>query len=655
MKKIVIIICLQIYFTTLVSAQESLDTLLELYKEESKLSNITKRESAGMLELYTRDELEKMQADTLLDVLKVLPGLILSKSSVGINSLSRLSSGLSNDAGIRLYVNDHEMTSATYGSSFLLWSDMPIEYIDHVEIYKATASIEFGNEVASLIVRVYTKKADREEGSKVRGVVADNGAYDTNIYTAHSMENGLSYFAYANKEYRKRDNYTHTYNDKNYAIKSNKKSHSLFANLSYAGWNLDLGSYAKFSDAYLGAGYLNTPSGDGIDSLHNYMHLSKRFDNDIKVQFSYDYINMNASFVDENYILMSDPNSPGNPTTTPALPAGVWPVQEYNLYLHDTIASVTVEKEFKSEKNRLLLGAFYKHKTFEDQGYFRSDLNYQPPYDAYELRTDLMTNSLDLYSLYFEENYFPDPTTQLVFSMKEDFYRYEKGIEQQNKRITRLGAIKNIKKFQLKAFASFSYIPATFKALYNEENVPVYANPDLNYPKQRILSGSVRYKDQKSVVEAIFIESKVKDAIAYDVEQGYFNVKGVSHYNYLQLSYKYFLDRNNKFYVDASFGDSSGANLSPDKMLMLRSFNRYRKFDFYNELTCLGAYSAYGIALSASYDYTAAVKYHYTEDIAVGIRGENIFKSGYKEVYRNYAEGIAVNDQRFWLNMEVLF
>lgn len=51
-------------------SDENIEMLLKQYRSESELSKITEKESAGLANIFTRDDLEKMQAHTLLDVLK---------------------------------------------------------------------------------------------------------------------------------------------------------------------------------------------------------------------------------------------------------------------------------------------------------------------------------------------------------------------------------------------------------------------------------------------------------------------------------------------------------------------------------------------------------------------------------------------------------
>ena len=301
-----------LFSASVLEAKDNMEGLLNQYQDETKLSNITKRESAGFLELYTRDELEKMQAHNLLDVFKTIPGLILTKDSITVNTFKKQRMCDIPDTIARIYINNHDMTSASFGSAFLVWADMPIEYVDHIEVYKTTSSIEFGNEVGSLIIKVYTKTARREEGGKIRLLASDNGGYDTNLYYGQSLENGFSYFAYLNKDNIKQEDYHNIYDGHIYDIKDGKRSTTFFANLNYKQWILDLGIYSKDVDAYIGPGIRRTPLGDGVASEHTFAHLSKRFDNGLRLQLAYDHMHNDGRFLDANGIVMFDPDSPYN-------------------------------------------------------------------------------------------------------------------------------------------------------------------------------------------------------------------------------------------------------------------------------------------------------------------------------------------------------
>ena len=95
--------------------------------------------------------------------------------------------------------------------------------------------------------------------------------------------------------------------------------------------------------------------------------------------------------------------------------------------------------------------------------------------------------------------------------------------------------------------------------------------------------------------------------------------------------------------------------MSPKYGLNLRSFNKYGKFDIYNEFIIKSDYEAFGVSVDSSIDYTASVKYHMSSNLTFGLKGENIFNSGYEQAYRNLSYSIPVRDRKIWINLEYLF
>ena len=214
--------------------------LLNKYQAESDLSNQTKRENSGILYLYTREDLERMQAKNLQDVLKTVPGFNLYKNKYNFSLLSLASNHTIPMTGIRIFINDHDMSSVAFGSAFLLWGDMNIEYIDHIEVYKSTSSIEFGDETASIVVKLYTKRADREEGSKLRVMADQKGSSILDFYTASAVNDDLSYFAYAEGSNLKKDTYHKEFASQNYNLKSNLQDYNIYSNIVYKDWFFEL-------------------------------------------------------------------------------------------------------------------------------------------------------------------------------------------------------------------------------------------------------------------------------------------------------------------------------------------------------------------------------------------------------------------------------
>lgn len=620
----------------LVSAEDSFADLLSSYEEESELSKVTRKDSAGFLDVYTRHDLEQMQAHTLLDVLKTVPGINLTRSKNNNQVFAPPTKASSSLNSARLYINDHDMSSSSFGSAFLIWGDMPIEYIDHIEFYKGTSAIEFSNEIAILVVKLYTKTAEREEGGKIRTMFDQRGSYDTSTYFAQELDEDTSYFAYINSVNIQNKQYHNDYLGKEYDLDSDSNINNLYMNFRHKNWIIELGNYTKEIDSFLGIGTHKTPSGGNLDARHSYVHITKSFDNDVKLQLSYDDLEYDRTYIDENGIRVA------NVAHT---------IDNYNIFFQDKILSTILEKEYNTDEHHLVMGAFYKKKGFEEKG------KYSDTATSY-YHTNSFTNSLNLYSIYTEENYFLNDTTTFVASVKGDFYRYDKDVKSADEYVARFGVIKNIDKFQVKLFYIDTYMPLSFFQLYNTENMPYKTNPNLSSPQIDLFRASIKYKTESSEIEFTYGHKDIENGITYNytTSWGYENLDYSTSYDLYQIKYKYTMDKSNKIYLDIYTGDNSlDIEASPQYGINLRIFNSYKKFDFYNELLYKSSYTYYDIYMKNSYDFTSSIKYHYNKDLLFGLRAENILDDGYEQSYKGLDYSIPITDRKIWLNMEFLF
>lgn len=627
----------------LACAEDNLDDLLSSYQQTSDLSKMTMKDSSSFAEVYTRDDLEKMQIHTLDDFLKIVPGIYAARSSSNILSIAIPSNKNFPLSYTRLYINDHDVSSSSFGSAFQIWGEMPTEYIDHIEIYKATSSMEFGNENAALIIKLYTKNANRDSGSKVR-LLADNlGSYDANMYTADILENGISYFAYANSDSIKREQYKTSYNGKEYNIDSNKQGYNLFATLNYKNFNADIASYQKRNDNFLGKGKYNTPENGDLKARHSYIHLSQTFSQDIKVQLSYDNLTYERHYIDQNGLTIATPSSKT--------------IQDYDITFEDNIFSAIIEKKFTTSNNSLLLGGFYKYKGFSSNGDYIDSL-------TPTTYTSNIANSLNMYSLYAEDNYDIDSSFRVVTSIKGDFFRYDKEVKDQNELLAKIGFIKKVDSFKAKLFYEKGYVPLSFYQIYNPGNTPYKANPNLDTIKTDIATASLNYTSDKleSTLTYVYMKSMGLVEYAYLSANGWINSSNDQVQDYIQLDSTYKFDLDNKIVLNLAYGkNSDDINYSPNFEALLSAFNSYKDFDFYNTLIYKNGYKytsrSGNLNILPSYELISALKYHYSQDLSFGLRAENILNKSMEQAYKGrlHPKQIQISDRKIWLNMEYTF
>ncbi len=162
-----------------ISYAADINTLLNEYNQKNDLSQKTIDENKGHLVLFTRERLEKMHAKTLKDVFKTAPVMYYHENRYALPD--PLMSGAFEPYRsnfIRLYVDGVEITQGWMGSGVMLYGDVNIDFVDHIEFYYAIPSFETSVEPAYLTIFLYSKSPEQDSGGKVDLVQGSRG-YDS--------------------------------------------------------------------------------------------------------------------------------------------------------------------------------------------------------------------------------------------------------------------------------------------------------------------------------------------------------------------------------------------------------------------------------------------------------------------------------------------
>ncbi len=626
------------FFVGIAKADDhNLQILLKKYVKESKLSKKTKKDVSGLLYLYTREMLDKMQAKNLRDVLKTVPQINLYLNLINIPTISISSYGEFPSGAVRILINDHDISSTTYGSGFLNWGDIDLDYIDHIEIYKGTSSIRFGSEIAHIVIKLYTKLASREVGSKIRVMVDGKGSSILNLYNANVINDDLSYFIFGNLRDINNDKHYKQFMGKRYVYDRDNKEYNFYTNVEYHKWLFEIGAMNKKSGGFIDVGLFQTPNGSNMNVKHKYFQLSKTFLNNYKVKVSVDSIEQSRNSIDPNLLNVH----------------GIF-VTNYSSQAKDDIYSFTLDKmTYLGDKDTLLLGGFYKYKTMNIKGDMFNSKNSSIFYN------NKIKNSIKYYALYGEYTHKFSKNISFITLAKQEYQRYQKDIKGFDKLYYKFALEYKDSKFLSRLSYTKSFVPVQPYQIVYPLRVPYKVNSKISIPDNEIILFTNRYKFDNSYIKFVLGRTTAKNPIFYNPinPDGYANIYGFKSRNRIfELSYHYDFDGDNNF--DITFHDSK-SNLpklfSPKYGVIARVFNSFDKFDLYNELVYKSPYKSFGIEIKDSYDWTSAIKYHFSKDLSIGVRGENILKKGLKQAYRGISYPIALVEQKFWLNIEYLF
>jgi iron complex outermembrane receptor protein len=611
-----------LFALTLFASAGDLKALLKKYEASSELSLITKKETAGFVDVFTAADLSRMQAYTLKDVLQKLPLLTHTLTPNNLHLFTAGSSSYIPPSAIRLYINDHDVTSTSFGSASLVWGDMPVEYIDHIEVYRGSSSIEFGNEPGMIVIKVYTKLAKREVGNKLRAVTDHRHSRGIDAYTAKILGDNSDLFAYGHYYLFRPKIY---YNE-GYRLDRGKEENLFYLNYRYGKHTFELSNMAKSDKPFLGHGRLYHPLGGGLDAHHFYFNYTYDYDKETRFNISYDNLGYERHYKDESGIFTT-----------------IGYVQDYELEFTDSIFSVQAQKTIHLNKSDLFLGGFVKRKGFEKDG-------------SFDGATDSAKNHFYLTSLYGDYHYRFDPSSLLILSLKLDRYVYDKKVPSKTEYIARLGLLKAWENFKAKLFLTRTYLTIPFYKLCSCNNLPLNANEHLKNPKVVIGTLSLEYEKNGVTTYLRLGKKSVKKRIYYDRKTRSFqNLDRSLTLSHIEFGQSYKKGNTEFSYVLYKMKNSKKVELSPDFGAIFSLYQDYEKWNLYHQLIYKSAYNHYGYEVEDSLDYTLAIKYHFNRDFSVGFRGENLFATGFEQKYLRVDKPIPVNDRRYIFNLEYRF
>lgn len=590
MKKIILLLLFAIF---LYSDEANLDDLLSKYREADELYFNTKEEKSGHLILFSRSDLDKMQAYTLNDVLKTIRMFALKNTRFGMSSIIRATSSEQATPSVKILINSYELTSITSGTGLAQFGKMGLNFIDHIEIYQASNNIAFSGEPANMIIKLYTKDPSRENATVAqasvdskagsRAQVIDTDSYGEYSYLANIDINNNNFDKYkSNGSELSRDG-----NRGQFYINFSKKND----------YTIEAGSAIERYDLFSGFGPSIT---DGlIDSRYSYAQLTKYFGNSLKLTLSTTYETLDIDNKDSTGITLFDDTTSGN----------------LNVRTGSYTNSIALEKRYSYKENNFLFGAQIKQKRlFLDE--FKSD--------TLDKSIILGPKDLDIYMLYFEDVYNINDDNQIVLGAKIDYYKnsFNKSSTQNILRLAYLSKLND--DFSIKTFLQKNYsYPIFAQTTFSPTNNP---NPNLESSKSIVTKIEAEYKKENLTLTIAAGASSSKNPIVFNpITKMYVNSDKESSFEQFCISSNYKFDADNKLILEYFKAYKNGAYLSSKDGALVQLYNRIDKFDIYNELVYRSSYTGYdGVDVQAGYDYTSGIIYHYSKKLDLKLKGENL-------------------------------
>jgi len=588
MKHLIYLLLLPIY---LFSQDLGIDSLLKEYEDSESLYKKTKKESAGYLLVYSRSDLEKMQAFHLKDVLKTIRMFNIQVNGTGTIGILNSGAGKTSITPIKIYIDDFEISTVVQRNALDMYGEMDIYFVDHIEIYQGGSSIAFGNEPGSMVIRLYSKDPSREN-SRSAQLSVDNKS-GANLRAVDAGEMGeYNYLFYANAEKLSYD----TYRRNNQELsRDGKKYQAHFKIKKDNDFIIEADGILNKMDIFNGFG--SAPTGDRTTRAFGYISATKYFKNNLEVSASV------SQEVKEAY-------------NTDAINIVGSPTNDVYLHVHSNTFKSSIKKKIINDNSDLLLGAEIQRKVFRIKNY-----------DGFNPMPELGPDALNIFMIYLEELYNINKDNLITFSAKLDRYEnnFDKDSNEYSLRLGYIGLLTDT--LNTKIFAVRRYIYPTM--IQTSFTPPTYkANPDLEAANIDMIGTEIEYKTDENRLVFGAAYKEIDKAIALNkISKMYENRASKTYFHRYYLRAEHHFDLDNKVIIEGfkAFKDTYG---SPGSGGLIQVFNTIGKFNIYNELVYRDDvtidYGMGDVKTDTSYDYTISVSYEINRHLKLKAKGENL-------------------------------
>ncbi len=325
-----------LFATILLAEEKNLDELLLEYREAGELYKETKEEKSGHVIVFSRADLDRMQAYTLNDVLKTIRLFTLKNTKTGMNTLVKSPYSEATMSSVKLFINSHELKSITAGTATVQYGKMGLNYIDHIEVYQASNSIAFGGEPSNMTIRMYTKDPARENATVLQTSIDSDSGSRMQFIEANRFED---YSYLANIDIGKSKYNTYETPNGSHLSRDSDRVQTYVSLQKEDNFLVEFGAGKEDGDIF--AGFGSSVSDGYFDSELVYLNFTKYFQNDLKLILGTSYEKIKIQNSDEMGITLQNGT------------------KAYDLFIENgsKTYNATLEKRAVYGDNHLLFGA----------------------------------------------------------------------------------------------------------------------------------------------------------------------------------------------------------------------------------------------------------------------------------------------------------
>ena len=615
------------------------EELLDIYANEADRSEKTRMENSGLAVVYTRNDLDTMQAHSLKDILRSYLSFRYRESRFGYADPLNMGWDIRpfNSSLLRIYIDGFEVTSALYGSSLIFMAEMNIDFVDHIELYAQNPTLEYVAEPTMLLIRLYTKSSERDLGGRLTLAQANTDYNHQSLYYT-GQEGAWQYMGYAG---RIRD-VKEPVDVSGYDVKRGKESLSTVLTLTNKEHVLMLNSFLYETSPLFDLSADATPNGNdktrvGQSSLGYSYHGVEN----LEVKAALERGNTLDRYGDDAPFGMIDLDGNGTPD----------PISSFLMKLTYAVATAEGKYTARVGEHQISSGLKSRLKRFK--------------YDEVQVNgTPQVLSSFDrqsVYSVFAEDQYRMNDKNVIVAGVQASRMENNGGMSDHDLVMARIGHTYTSDRWSMKTFGLAFDSPMDPYLFINFFAFGPKPDPE----KITIFSEEVKYTGEQDAYRAAIFYRELKDAIVFGPDGYLINNDHTVRTNKIIGEYIRRFDHKNRLELAATYKQAS-VEATPqmdgtEKNLMAKLYNTFGNITLYNEIIHI---------IDADHenftDYNLALRYWIPGSYSISLKGENLLNRAVEQHYLRQDASVyppqmlePVNaspfERRVYLNLDYFF
>ena len=614
-------------------AQNKISKLLKEYEKAEIQKTVDK--TLGKVYVFSREDIERLQLNTVADLLKLLPIGTVYPNGFGVIQWDITTEKTSHiQTSVRIYLDGHELSSIHTLSPFLTYDEFPLDNIQKAEIYFSNSINELSTENGAIIVKLYSKDPKKENIALIKGLMDSKNGYSLSFSDARQLTRDFGYFVLFNKGEKNYDKIS----SKSNSLNRDQKRKHLYMKFNYIDTEIQIsvsnvkrGIWGGFSPDF-------SPDFGKMSSTDVFFSISQKMleDKSLKLVASYDWQRRN--YLEQNSDFGVYFSKYVNQGKAPLYLDEEATFTKFNLY---------VLKEFKFKAHYFKVGIIHQNyeQNAEGKKFIYPPNNVIKDYEPKHEENDYFSSAFLKYQCIVNNN------LSLFAEGKVSYYDW---FHNKDKLVfdKKLGFIRKSNKLIFKGYLSESHMPLSLillEAKKSSQNLKplkiqtAYLEANYNISDSQKIGGFTAYTTIQNTLEP--------------TPEGFVN--GNKKYeNYLfDINYSYNLENINVKTELWHTYSANYSNFSPSTGADFIINGKIGNINYFTTFLYRNGFKYKNIKVDSSYDLSLGAGYEFKNGFSLKIKGENILNSSAETVYTTPVSSGTYKsfDRRFIITLEKVF